>query len=76
MDPSHVAMVDFEWPKTIFEEYICNEPTKLSVNVSEMLKLLRRIGVDESIELVLEQSNPKLMMVYIPGQRILRMMRM
>ncbi len=63
MDPSHVAMVDFEWPKTSFEEYICNEPTKLSVNVSEMLKLLRRIGGEESIELVLEPSNPKLMMV-------------
>ncbi len=63
MDPSHVAMVDFEWPKTSFEEYICDEPTKLSVNVSEMLKLLRRIGGEESIELVLEPSNPKLMMV-------------
>ena len=63
MDPSHVAMVDFEWPKTTFEEYVCNEPTKLSVNVAEMLKLLRRIGGDESIELVLEAGSPKLMMV-------------
>ena len=63
MDPSHVAMVDFEWPKTTFDEYVCNEPTKLSVNVAEMLKLLRRIGGDESIELVLEAGSPKLMMV-------------
>ncbi len=23
MDPSRVAMIDFEWPKTIFEEYVC-----------------------------------------------------
>ena len=23
MDPSRVAMIDFEWPKTIFDEYTC-----------------------------------------------------
>jgi len=63
MDPSHVAMVDFEWPKTVFEEYVCDEPTKLCVNVAEMLKLLRRTGGDESIELVLESGSPKLLMV-------------
>jgi len=63
MDPSHVAMVDFEWPKTVFEEYVCEEPTKLSVNVAEMLKLLRRTGGDESIELILETGSPKLMMI-------------
>jgi proliferating cell nuclear antigen len=63
MDPSHVAMVDFEWPKESFEEYLCDEPTKLAVNVSEMLKLLRRIGGDESIELVVEPGSPKLMMI-------------
>jgi len=63
MDPSHVAMVDFEWPSAVFEEYICDEQTKLSVNVAEMLKLLRRVGGDESIELVLEPGSPKLMMI-------------
>jgi proliferating cell nuclear antigen len=56
MDPSHVAMVDFEWPKTIFDEYVCDEPTKLCVNISEMLKLLRRVGGDESIQLELEEK--------------------
>lgn len=56
MDPSHVAMVDFEWPKTIFDEYVCDEPTKLCVNISEMLKLLRRVGGDESINLELEEE--------------------
>ena len=28
MDPSRVAMVDFEWPKTVFDEYQCDTPTK------------------------------------------------
>jgi proliferating cell nuclear antigen len=62
MDPSHVAMVDFEWPKTIFEEYVCDEPTKLCINVSEMLKLLRRVGGDESINLELEEKTARLKM--------------
>jgi proliferating cell nuclear antigen len=62
MDPSHVAMVDFEWPKTIFEEYVCDEPTKLCINISEMLKLLRRVGGDESINIELEEKTARLKM--------------
>ena len=62
MDPSHVAMVDFEWPKIIFEEYVCDEPTKLCINVSEMLKLLRRVEGNESINLELEEKTAKLKM--------------
>ena len=51
MDPSHVAMVDFEWPKTVFDDYTCDTPTKLCINISEMLKFLKRIGSNESLEL-------------------------
>ncbi len=54
MDPSHVAMVDFEWPKTVFDEYNCDTPTKLCINISEMLKFLKRIGRNESLELSLD----------------------
>ncbi|MCD6431567.1 DNA polymerase sliding clamp, partial [Candidatus Bathyarchaeota archaeon] len=49
MDPSRVAMVDFEWPKTIFEEYTCTEPTKMCINISELLKLLKRAGKNEPL---------------------------
>jgi len=41
MDPSHIAMVDFEWPKTAFDTYECTAPTKLRLSVSNLLKLLR-----------------------------------
>ena len=44
MDPSRVAMIDFEWPKTIFEEYVSEEPSKMCINISELLKLLKRAG--------------------------------
>ena len=63
MDPSHVVMVDFECPKSLFDEYVCDEPTKLCVNLSEMLKFMRRIGSDESINLDFDQKNVKLNIV-------------
>jgi proliferating cell nuclear antigen len=56
MDPSHVAMVDFEWPKTVFDDYSCDTPTKLCINISEMLKFLKRIGSDESLELSVDSQ--------------------
>jgi len=60
MDPSRVAMVDFEWPKTVFEEYECAEPTKLCINISELLKLLRRTSKDEIVELSFDEKTGKL----------------
>jgi len=60
MDPSRVAMVDFEWPKTVFDEYACGETMKMCINISEMLKLLRRTGKDESVELSLDEKTGKL----------------
>ncbi len=91
MDPSRVAMVDFEWPKTVFDEYACSEEEwtckkcgavgkgkppekcpkcgeqsfdikvlKMCINISEMLKLLRRTGKDESVELSLDEKTGRL----------------
>ena len=31
MDPSRVAMIDFEWPKSIFQEYVSTEPQKCAL---------------------------------------------
>ncbi len=60
MDPSRVAMIDFEWPKTIFDEYTCDQPTKMCINISEILKLLRRTAKDESVELTLDEKTNRL----------------
>ena len=60
MDPSRVAMVDFEWPKTVFDEYTCTEPTKMCINISELLKLLKRAGKDEILELSLDEKTARL----------------
>jgi len=60
MDPSRVAMVDFEWPKTIFDEYVCTEPSKMCLNISELLKLLKRAGKEEYVELALDEKTGRL----------------
>jgi proliferating cell nuclear antigen len=60
MDPSRVAMIDFEWPKAIFEEYECTTPSKICVNISELLKLLRRAGKTENVELSLDEKTGRL----------------
>lgn len=60
MDPSRVAMVDFEWPKTIFDDYAADAPTKMCINISELLKLLRRTGKGESVELTLDEKTGRL----------------
>lgn len=65
MDPSRVAMVDFEWPKTVFDEYICSDPIKICINMGEMLRLLRRSSRDESVHLTLDEKTGRLRMSII-----------
>ncbi len=67
MDPSRVAMIDFEWPKTIFQEFQATEPTKTCLNISELLKLLKRAGKDETVELSLDDKTGRLL-VTITGK--------
>jgi proliferating cell nuclear antigen len=67
MDSSRVAMIDFEWPKTLFQEYVASEPTKVCLNISELLKLLKRAGKDEAVELSMDEKTGRLL-VTITGK--------
>ncbi|MFH0848319.1 MAG: proliferating cell nuclear antigen (pcna) [archaeon] len=60
MDPSHVAMVDFEWPASAFEEYTCQAQAKIRLNVNSMLKLLRRVTSDERLDILYDESTKKI----------------
>jgi proliferating cell nuclear antigen len=60
MDPSRVAMIDFEMPKTTFDEYTADTPIKMCINITELLKLLRRTSKDESVELELDEKTGRL----------------
>jgi len=60
MDPSHVAMVDFEWQRSAFEEYTCEQPTRIRVSIASMLRLLKRVGSDEVLEMLYDDKMRKL----------------
>lgn len=60
MDPSHVAMVDFEWPKAAFEEYDCGQATKIRISLVGILKLLKRIKPDETLAVAYDPNTKKL----------------
>jgi proliferating cell nuclear antigen len=59
MDPSRVAMVDFEMQKSAFTEFVSSEKTKICLSLTELLKLLRRAGKDESLEIFLDEKTGK-----------------
>ena len=62
MDPSHVAMVDFECNKSAFQEYTCLQPTKIRLNISDIVKKLRGAG-PEPLEMSYDENTRKLSMV-------------
>lgn len=62
MDPSHVAMVDFEAPNTFFQDFQCDKPSKVCVDIADMLKLIRRVDVGDTLQLELDEEHAKLHM--------------
>lgn len=60
MDPSHVAMVDFELPREFFDKYECQREPKLSVNMGEFLKFLDRVERDEQLKIRLDEEHAQL----------------
>lgn len=63
MDPSRVAMVDFELSKEAFVEYEVSEETSLCFDINQMLKFLRTTRKDETLELSLEELKLKLLFI-------------
>ena len=52
-------------PKTVFDEYACEQPVKMCVNIGELLKLLRRSGKDEYVELSLDEKSGRLQITIV-----------
>ncbi|MCX8171202.1 MAG: proliferating cell nuclear antigen (pcna) [Candidatus Bathyarchaeota archaeon] len=67
MDPSRVAMVDFEMRKTSFDEYEAAGDSKVCVNLNELKKLIKRAGKDDTIELSLNEESGRIL-VKIKGR--------
>jgi len=60
MDPSRIAMVDFEMPSTSFEEYDCEAEAKAGVNLDQFNKLVKRASSGEKLELELKPDEGRL----------------
>jgi proliferating cell nuclear antigen len=60
MDPSHVAMVDFELPGDFFDTYKCEGEPRLSINIREFMRFLDRVDRDEMVRIVLDEEIAKL----------------
>jgi proliferating cell nuclear antigen len=60
MDPSHVAMVDFELPGGFFDSYRYEGEPKLSINIKEFLRFLDRVEKDEQVRIALNEEKARL----------------
>jgi proliferating cell nuclear antigen len=60
MDPSHVAMVDFELPNEFFDKYKCDGESRLTLNIGEFLKFIDRVDRDEQVTIKLDEGNARL----------------
>jgi proliferating cell nuclear antigen len=60
MDPSHVAMVDFELPREFFDEYRCDGEPRIFIKIDEFLKFLDRVERDERVKISLDEERARL----------------
>lgn len=61
MDPSHVALVDLDWPNSAFEKYDCDKQQKITVRVDDIAKLIRRADIKDSIEISMNKDESLLL---------------
>jgi proliferating cell nuclear antigen len=54
MDPSQIALVDFEIPAKAFEKFICDKPMTLGVDFGELSKITRRSKPEDKIDLSID----------------------
>jgi proliferating cell nuclear antigen len=64
MDPSHIALVDFELPSDVFEEYSVKEQVVLGINLAEMDKVLSRSKAGDELGLELDEKQSRLMFTF------------
>lgn len=69
MDPSRIAMVDFELPKGAFSEFKCDEESKIGINLDEIEKIVKRAGSGNSLELSVDHESNKLVITLLGRTR-------
>ncbi len=54
MDPSQIALVDFELPAKAFEKFKCDKPLTLGVDFAELSKITRRSRPEDKIDITID----------------------
>src|SRR5919197_3902927 len=57
MDPSHIALVDINWPSSAFEKFECPSTIRFGVRIDEFSKILRRTNSNDSVEISILQDS-------------------
>jgi proliferating cell nuclear antigen len=57
MDPSHIALIDINWPSSGFEKYHCGSTIKFGVRIDEFAKIIKRANANDSIEIGVVPDN-------------------
>ena len=57
MDPSHIALVDLNWPNSSFEKYECDKPFKFTIRVEDFVKLIARCDTKDSVEITSSEDD-------------------
>ena len=60
MDPSHIALIDINWPSSAFEKYHCDSTIKFGVRIDEFSKIIKRANTNDSIEIGVVSDNSSL----------------
>ena len=64
MDPSHVALVDFELPSAAFQEYNVKQATVLGIDMAEMTKIMARARAEDEFTMELEEDKNRLGLIF------------
>jgi proliferating cell nuclear antigen len=64
MDPSHIALVDFELPASAFAEYNVKQPVVLGINLIEMDKIISRAKAEDELFLELDEKQNRLAITF------------
>ena len=64
MDPSHVALIDFEMPARAFDEYEVKQPVVLGVALAELNRMLARARPDDEFTMELEEERNRLALTF------------
>ena len=68
MDPAHISLVDFELSRMAAEEYECDEETEMTVNLGQLLRLLRSAR-DQQITLSYNPEAKQLEVILVSPSR-------